>query len=122
MALVFLVNLPIGGPVAALIFFFFYVPRHVQTSVGTWREIIFQLDLPGFALLLTSLVCFTLALQWGGQSRPWNDGSVIATLVMWIVLTIAFVVVEWMQGIYAMVPLNLMRSRMTWSNALYGLM
>lgn len=118
----FWINLPVGGPVAALIFFFFYVPRHVQTTVGTWKEIILQLDLPGFALLLTSLVCFTLALQWGGLSRPWNDGSVIATLVTFIALTIAFVVVEWAQGTYAMVPLYLMKSRMTWSNALYGLM
>ena len=74
------------------------------------------------ALLPTSLVCFTLALEWGGQSRPWNDGSVIATLVIWITLTIAWVVVEWVQDAYAMVHLAFMRSRMTWPSALYSLM
>jgi MFS family permease len=118
----FWINLPIGGVVAVLIFFYFYVPRHVQTVAATWKEVFLQLDLPGFVLLLTSLVCFTLALQWGGQSRSWNDGGVIATLVMWIVLTIAFVVVEWVEGPYAMVPMHLLKSRMTWSNALYGFM
>lgn len=118
----FWINLPVGGPIVALILFFFYVPRHVQTSAASWKEIILQLDLPGFVLLLTSLVCFTLALEWGGQSKPWSDGSVIATLVMWNVLTVAFALVEWMQGTYAMVPLDLMKSRMTWANALYGLM
>ena len=118
----FYINLPIGGVVAVLIFFYFYVPRHVQTVAATWKEVLLQLDLPGFALLLTSLVCFTLALQWGGQSRPWNDGSVIATVVMWIFLTIAFVVVEWAEGSYAMVPLRLLKPRMNWSNALYGFM
>ncbi|TVY37366.1 Dehydrocurvularin exporter [Lachnellula subtilissima] len=87
---------------------------------ATKKEILLQLDLPGFTLLLTSLVCFTLALQWGGQSKKWSDGSVIATLVLWVVLTIAFVIAEWISGAYAMVPLSLLKPRMTWTNALYG--
>ncbi|KAK9777216.1 putative MFS transporter [Seiridium cardinale] len=117
----FWVNLPVGGPVVVLILLFFYVPRHVQTTAATWKEIVLQLDLPGFVFLLTSLICFTLALQWGGQTKPWSDGSVIAVLVMWITLTLSFILIEWWQGSYAMVPLNLMRTRMTWSNSLYGL-
>lgn len=118
----FWINLPVGVPVAILIVLFFYVPRHVVTTQATLKEIILQLDLPGFALLLISLVCFILALQWGGQSRPWSQGSVIATLVMWIITTIAFVVIEYMQKSYAMMPLHLMKSRIMWANALYGLM
>jgi hypothetical protein len=101
---------------------FFHVPKHIKHPPATSKEILLQLDLPGFSLLLTSLVCFTLALQWGGQTKTWNDGSVIATLVMWIVLTIAFFVTEWLQGAYAMVPLSLLKPRMAWTNALYALM
>jgi len=63
-----------------------------------------------------------LALKWGGQTKPWNDGSVVATLVMWAFLTIAFFITEWLQGAYAMVPLSLLKPRMTWTNALYGYM
>lgn len=118
----FWINLPVGGPVIALVVLFFKVPKHIKPAPATWVEILRQLDLPGFALLLTSLVCLTVALQWGGQTKPWSDGSVIATLVMWVALTIAFFVVEWFQGDYAMVPLALLKPRLVWTNALYGWM
>jgi MFS family permease len=118
----FWINLPVGGPVIALVVLFFKVPKHIKPAPATWVEILRQLDLPGFALLLTSLVCLTVALQWGGQTKPWSDGSVIATLVMWVALTIAFFVVEWIQGDYAMVPLALLKPRLVWTNALYGWM
>ncbi|KAK7993176.1 hypothetical protein PG989_006557 [Apiospora arundinis] len=116
----FWINLPVGGVILALLVVFFKVPRHISPMPATWTEILLQLDIPGFSLLVTSLVCFTLALQWGGLTKPWSDGSVVATLVMWIVLTIAFFVTEYFQGARAMVPLRLLKPRMTWANALYG--
>ncbi|KAK6837019.1 Major facilitator superfamily domain- general substrate transporter [Apiospora arundinis] len=118
----FWINLPVGGVILALLVVFFKVPRHISPMPATWTEILLQLDIPGFSLLVTSLVCFTLALQWGGLTKPWSDGSVVATLVMWIVLTIAFFVTEYFQGARAMVPLRLLKPRMTWANALYGWM
>ncbi|KAL5316077.1 hypothetical protein ACEPPN_016954 [Leptodophora sp. 'Broadleaf-Isolate-01'] len=117
----FWINLPVGGPVLVAVFLFFHVPKHVKYPKATWKEIIFQLDLPGFAMIFSSLVCFTLALQWGGQSKTWNNSSVIATLTMWVVLTIAFVVVEYFQGERAMIPLRLLKTRMQWTNTLYAL-
>jgi MFS family permease len=118
----FWINLPIGGPIIVLVLLFFKVPRHVMPPAASWLEILRQLDLPGFSVLLASLICFILALQWGGQTKPWSDGSVIATLVLWIGLTIGFVVIEWFQGDYAMVPLDLLKPRLVWTNALYGWM
>ena len=93
--------------------------RYKPTS-ATWKEILLQLDLPGFVLLLASLVVFTQAMQWGGQTKSWSDGSVITILVVWIVLTIAFVILEWFQGEYAMIPLRNLKPRLFWTNALYG--
>ncbi|KAK8081286.1 MFS general substrate transporter [Apiospora saccharicola] len=87
---------------------------------ATWTDILLQLDIPGFGPLVASLVCLTLALQWGDLTKHWNDGSVIAALVMWILLTIAFVVTEYFQGARAMVPLRLPKPRMAWTNTLYG--
>lgn len=118
----FWINLPVGGPVLVLLFFFLHVPRHIKPAEATWKELLLHLDIPGFGVLLASLVCFTLALQWGGQSKAWSDRSVVATLVMWAVLTVAFFVVEWLQGIYAIVPLRLLKPRIVWANALYGWM
>ncbi|KAI5861394.1 putative MFS transporter [Durotheca rogersii] len=116
----FWINLPLGGPIVGFLLLFLRVPKHIKPTPATWREIILQLDLPGFSLLLVSLICLTLALQWGGQTKPWDDGSVIATLVLCLALTIIFVVVEELQGARAMIPLRLLKPRMTWANALYS--
>jgi MFS family permease len=118
----FWINLPVGVPVIALVVVFFKVPKHIKPAPATWVEILRQLDLPGFILLLCSLICFILALQWGGLTKLWSDGSVIATLVLCVALSIAFFVVEWIQGEYAMVPLALLKPRLVWTNAMYGWM
>jgi MFS family permease len=97
----FYINLPLGGPIVVLLLL---------------------LDLPGFSLVLASLVCFILALQWGGQTKLWSSGSVIATLVLWILINIAFLVVERFQGSRAMVPLKLVKPRATWANILWSFM
>ncbi|RMZ39429.1 MFS transporter [Aspergillus flavus] len=115
----FWINLPVGGPIIVLLLLFLRIPEHIKRVPATWREILLTLDLPGFCLILVSLVCLTLALQWGGQTKAWNDGSVIATLVLWIVLTIGFFVTEWLQGPRAMAPFSILKQRMTWSNALF---
>ncbi|KAF2813563.1 MFS gliotoxin efflux transporter glia [Mytilinidion resinicola] len=115
----FWINLPLGGPIVVLLVLFLKVPKHIKPVPATWKEIILQLDLPGFGLLLASLICFTLALQRGGQTKAWNEGSVIATLVLWVSLLIVFFIVEWLQGARAMIPLRLLKPRVVWSNALY---
>ncbi|KAH5303795.1 hypothetical protein HBI12_177270 [Parastagonospora nodorum] len=115
----FYINLPLGGPIIALVLLFLKMPEHIRPAPATWMEILAQLDIPGFATFLASLVCLTLALQWGGQTKPWNDGSVIATFAVWIVLSIAFFAIEWAQGTKALIPFNLAKRRIIWSNALY---
>ncbi len=70
-------------------------------------------------MLLVSLVCLTLALQWGGQTKVWSAGSVIATLVLFVFFTIVYFIVELLQGMRAMVPLQLLEPRIVWANALY---
>lgn len=116
----FWINLPIGGPIVVLILLFFFIPKHIKPTPATWREILMQLDIAGFVLLLASIVCFTLAMQWGGQTKSWDNGSVIAVLVVWLILTIAFIIVEWFLGEYAMIPLAHLKPRLFWTNALYG--
>lgn len=118
----FYINLPLGVPIVVLLLLFLHVPKHIKPAPATWKEIILQLDLPGFTSLLVALVCFTLALQWGGLIKPWSDGSVIATLVLWIAFGVLFVIVEWRQEERAMMPLRLLKSRVTWGNALYNFM
>ncbi|KAL5358547.1 major facilitator superfamily domain-containing protein [Aspergillus floccosus] len=117
----FWINLPVGGLIIVLLLRFLRISEHIKSAPATWREIILTLDIPGFCLMLVSLVCLTLALQWGGQTKAWNHGSVIAMLVLWIVLTIGFFLIEWLQGPRAMAPFSILKHRTTWSNALFCL-
>lgn len=56
-----------------------------------------QLDLLGSALAVGSVICYFLALEWGGVRKAWSSSSVIGTLIGWILLSIAFGVVQWFQ-------------------------
>jgi sterol desaturase/sphingolipid hydroxylase (fatty acid hydroxylase superfamily) len=105
-----------------LILIFFRTPAHVQPVPATLTEILLQLDFIGILLMTASLVCYILALQWGGLTLPWNSGAVIATLVLWVVLTIAFFLYEFSIGDYAMISLRLLKRRETWANSLFGYM
>ncbi|KAF2829511.1 MFS gliotoxin efflux transporter glia [Ophiobolus disseminans] len=115
----FYINLPLGAPIIVLVLLFLRIPKHIKPVPATWKEIIGHLDLPGFIVLFASLICLSLALQWGGQTKSWADGSVIATLVFWVVLNVGFFGVEWFQGDRAMMPLRLVKPRLVWANALY---
>jgi hypothetical protein len=70
-----------------------------------------RIDYLGTALILGFVTSLLLALQWGGNEKPWNDGSVIATLVVAGVLLIAFAAWEVHLGPKAMVPLELLKRR-----------
>ncbi|KAK3629723.1 hypothetical protein LTR56_017117 [Elasticomyces elasticus] len=116
----FWINLPVGGVIIVLVLLCFHMPKHIKPTPATWKEILVHLDLPGFVLFLASVVIFTQAMQWGGQQKAWSSGPVIATLVVWLLLSIIFVAWEWYQEERAMIPLKNLKPRMFWTNALYG--
>ncbi|KAL4811310.1 major facilitator superfamily domain-containing protein [Aspergillus unguis] len=116
----FWVNLPVGGTAIVLQFLFLRMPGHIKPVPATWREIFLHLDLPGWLMLFTSVICFLLAMEWGGLGKAWSDGAVIATLTLWVALSVAFVVVEWFQGEYAIMPLRMLKPRIVWSHLLYA--
>ena len=62
-------------------------------------------DWLGVAFAMAWGCCLILALQWGGVTKKWNDGSVIATLVMIPVIPVLFFTYEWWLGENAMFKL-----------------
>lgn len=105
----FYINLPIGGVAAAIILAFFHAP--VQPEPATRREIILQMDFPGTFILMAAIICYLLAMQWAGTTKPWDDPSVIATLVLFGLLIIAFIAVEYYQGERALLQGRLVKDR-----------
>ena len=105
----FYINLPIGGLAGAVIFFTLKVPRPpLADSVG-WKEKILQMDLPGTFVIMACCLCYLLALQWGGITKPWNDAKVIGTLVGFVALLVVFALVEWYSNEYALLPRRLLK-------------
>lgn len=46
---------------------------------------------------MAAVVCYLLALQWAGVTKPWNDSKVIGLLVGFVLLVFLFIAVEvWM--------------------------
>ncbi len=68
-------------------------------------------DWLGVCITMGWAVCFILFLQWGGVTRKWSSGSVIACIVMSAVLPPIFVFYEMWLGDNAMFRVKLLKRR-----------
>ncbi|KAH6712870.1 putative HC-toxin efflux carrier [Leptodontidium sp. 2 PMI_412] len=111
----FYINLPIGGVSAAIILFFFTTPAQAIPVKATLKEKFLQMDMPGSFVVMGAIICYILALQWGGQTKSWNSSDVIGTLVGFVLILAVWVVIEWYQGERAMIVGRLLKDRHIWS-------
>jgi len=107
----FYINLPIGGISAGIILLFFKTPAKAAPAKATLKEKILQMDLPGTFTVMAAVVCFILALQWGGQSKKWSHPDVIGTLVGFCLLSILFLIIEYYQGERGIIVGRLLKNR-----------
>ena len=56
-------------------------------------------------------MCLLLALQWGGSTYAWKDGRIIALLVLFGVLAIAFIAIQFWKQETATVPPRIFKQR-----------
>lgn len=115
----FYINLPIGGLSAAIIFFLFTTPPAAKPAKATWQEKLLQMDLPGTFIIMAAVICYLLALQWGGATKSWKDSEVVGTLVGFGLLMILFIVNEWWMGERALVPGRLLKNRTIVASCIY---
>lgn len=114
----FYINLPIGGFTMLVLFLFLAVPCEPR-SCG-WKEQLLRLDPLGSILFLPSVVCFLLALQWGGTMYAWNNGRIIALFVLSGVLAISFVGVQVQLQETATVPPRIIKQRSILSGVIFA--
>ena len=115
----FWINLPIGG-LAAIVVFFSYKPSKAATPQPvTWKEMLLQMDPVGTFLIMAAVVCYLLALQWGGSTKLWSDSTVIGTLVGFVLLFIVFVANELWMGDRALLQPRLLKMRRIWTTNAY---
>jgi len=61
------------------------------------------MDLIGAALMMSLIVSYMLALQYGGQTHPWKSSQVIGLLVGFVAIVAVFVAWEVYQKDRAMI-------------------
>ncbi|KAK3685117.1 putative MFS aflatoxin efflux pump [Podospora appendiculata] len=119
----FYINLPFGAAAILLIILILKIPDRDTTKLPLKKKIL-QLDLLGTSALLPGTICLLLALQWGGFTYPWNNGRIIALLVLAGVLLIAFVGVQIVKPDTATIEAHIIKQRSiaagVWSTVCIG--
>ncbi|KAJ7501827.1 ABC transporter [Mycena galericulata] len=111
----FFINLPSGVSIVAVTFILKSAPPlGSDPNKRSFKDIfaqILRLDFFGATLVAGSVTCLVLALQWGGNTKPWGDKAVIISFVFAAVLAAATVWWEIFLKERAMVPTAIFHSR-----------
>ncbi|KAJ7460118.1 DHA14-like major facilitator [Mycena galericulata] len=118
----FYINLPIGGVALAVVIFLFKMPKRGQVKSGpaTFTERFALFDPWGAFVFIPAIVSLLLALQWGGSKYPWNSARIIALFVVFGVLIIVFVGIQFWKQDSGTIPPRILKKRSIWSGALYA--
>ncbi|KAK0544155.1 hypothetical protein OC846_006165 [Tilletia horrida] len=105
----FYINLVFIPVVVFLIAAFLTLParKHEHTPMQRLARI----DWLGTALALTSIICLLLVCQWGGITYEWSDSRIIGLIVGFVVIQIAFWIVQVQMGERATIPLRILKNR-----------
>ncbi|KAH7069958.1 major facilitator superfamily domain-containing protein [Paraphoma chrysanthemicola] len=115
----FYINLPVGGVSALLIFFFFKTPPQATVTKANWPEKIIQMDPVGVTLVMSGIITFILAVEYGGQKKPWDSSTVIGLFVGFVLIWVAFVAWEYFNQERAMLPRRLLSKRWVWQPSIF---
>jgi len=116
-----LCSLPIGAVSAALIVFLLKIPGQ-PTSSKSMLARIRELDLFGAAILIPSVVCLLLALQWGGSTYPWNSSIIISLFTGFGALILIFTYTQVKLGDRATLPPRILAQRTVAASLCYMVM
>jgi MFS family permease len=99
---IFYINLPFG--LAALAIIGSRFPNLQRPNVKV------SIDYPGVAVLSSTLVCFLLALSWGGDLYEWGSVEIVGLFAAAGALFILFLIVE-LTAKEPIIPLHLFKNR-----------
>ncbi|KAI0376684.1 major facilitator superfamily domain-containing protein [Hypomontagnella monticulosa] len=108
----FYINLPIGAASIIVTALILQLPKQKLDAEGEgWIAKLKKLDPIGSSAFLPGIVCLILVLQWGGIEYSWNNGRIIALLVLCAVFCSIFVAIQIWKKEDATVPPRIMKQR-----------
>lgn len=69
------------------------------------------MNFTGTSLVMAATICYLLAMEWGGTTKSWDSGDMVAMLVLFPVLILLFVLNEWRQGEKAQLTFRILKDR-----------
>ncbi|EXJ90268.1 hypothetical protein A1O1_03367 [Capronia coronata CBS 617.96] len=112
----FWINLPIGGVTLAIMLFVTFPPYRARKAKWTFRDVMHDFDITGFAIFAPSCVMLLLALEWGGTTYSWSSATIIGLFCGSGAAFAVFFVLEYFHGEAAMIPMSLLRIRVVYSS------
>ncbi|ETI26458.1 hypothetical protein G647_03235 [Cladophialophora carrionii CBS 160.54] len=111
----FYINLPLGG-LSVFVILFALRPKHnsknSRTLTLTFKQKVAYVDILGTSILIPSIVCLLLALQWGGTAYWWSNFRIPLLFVLSFTLGIVFIFVQFRQpGPNATLPPHILKQR-----------
>lgn len=84
---------------------------HLQLETSSLRSKLLNIDYLGITLFTAATSSFLVGITGGGTLFAWKSGSCIASLVVGVVLYVAFIFVEWKVAKQPMIPLQIFNDR-----------
>lgn len=116
----FYINLPIGAVAVAALLLTLKLPKRNIKQPSAYKQFV-RLDPLGTLFFVPSIVCLLIALEWGGSVYRWQDPRIIALLVVFAVLLVAFAAVQTFLPKTATVPPRVIRQRSILCGAIFML-
>lgn len=88
----------------AIVFLVLHLPHDPSHSERSFLDRFKEIDLIGASLLIPAIICLLLAVQWGGNTYPWNNSRIIGLFVGAGCLLILFVYSQIRLGEKATLP------------------
>lgn len=112
-------NVPIGCSTLLAILIFLRLNLSDDRRRLPFLEKLRYIDGLGTLLFVGAVCCLLLALQWGGQTKPWHSAEIIGLFVGSGLLLVVFSYVQWKRGETAIIPLRVLRQRSILSGACF---
>ncbi|KAF2833450.1 major facilitator superfamily transporter [Ophiobolus disseminans] len=107
----FYVNLPLGGLTILVVVFLLKLDEK-KPKLANWKDTFKNMDPLGTILFLPAITCLLLALEWGAADYAWSSPQMIALLVVFAVLFVAFIVWQYLtRNTTATVPARVLFQR-----------
>ncbi|KAK3716064.1 hypothetical protein LTR37_006794 [Vermiconidia calcicola] len=119
----FYINLPLGA-ITLVVVILCLPPLGKKESLKglTWQKIVARFDPVGSFIIIPSIICLLLALQWGGVTYQWSDPTIIGLLVCFAVTFLAWAGLQVWMGDNATVSVNVIKRRTVLCANLYMLL